>query len=100
MLKDTVKKRKLYLSNIQNIPVNVNVFMSYTRNMIFDVSDIGFWKTWLDSLNTDTYGIDGYNHIGLTWEMGGVLLLICDVIAYWELSKLDMVCKYIEYIFF
>ena len=62
-------------------------------------SAIGFSETWLNSSSIDTYGIDGYSHIGLVRESGkggGVSLFVCDKMVYYEMSELTMMCDYIE----
>ena len=71
-------------------------------NIYCDFSVIGFSETWLNSSNIDTYGIDGYNHVGITRESGkggGVSLFISDDIIYCELSEFNMMCEYIECVF-
>ena len=86
-------------SNIRSIPANLTAFMSYTSNIDYDFSVIGFSETWLNSSTIDTYGIDGYSHVGLTRESGkggGVSLFICDKMVYCEMPELTMMCDYIE----
>ena len=71
-------------------------------NIYCDFSVIGFSETWLNSSNIDTYGIDGYSHVGITRESGkggGVSLFISDNIIYCELSEFNMMCEYIECVF-
>ena len=88
-------------SNIRSIPANLTSFMSFMSNINCDLSVIGFSGTWLNSSNIDTYGIDGYSHVGITRESGkegGVSLFISDDIVYCELSEFNM-CEYIKCIF-
>ena len=59
--------------------------MCYLSNIDHICSAIGFSETWLTASNFDVYGIDGYNHVGLTRESergGGVSLFICDKFMY------------------
>ena len=89
-------------SNIRSIPTNLTAFMSYMSNIDYDFSVIGFSETCLNSSTIDTYGIDGYSHVGLTRESGkggGVSLFICDKMVYCEMPELTMMCDYIECVF-
>ena len=89
-------------SNIRSIPANLTAFVSYMSNINCDFSVIGFSETWLNSSTIDTYGIDGYSHVVLVRESGkrgGVLLFVCDKMVYYEMSKLTMMCDYIECVF-
>ena len=84
---NSYKREKWYLvhSNIRSIRANLTAFMTYMSNVNCDFSTIGFSETWLNSSNIDTYGRDGYSHVGLTREMGkggGVSLFICDKMVY------------------
>ena len=48
------------------------------------------------------YGIEGYNHVGLTRETGrggGVSLFISDKLIYTEIPELNIVAEYIECLF-
>ena len=89
-------------SNIRSIPANLTAFMTYMSNVNCDFSIIRFSETWLNSSNIDTYGIDGYSHVGLTREMGkreGVSLFICDKMVYYEMTELNMMHDHIECVF-
>ena len=89
-------------SNIRSIPANLTAFVSYMSNINCDFSVIGFSETWLNSSTIDTYGIDGYSHVGLVRESGkggGVSLFVCDKMVYYEMSELTMMCDYIECVF-
>ena len=88
-------------SNIRSIPANLTAFVSYMSNINCDFSFIGLPETWLNSSTIDTYGIDGYSHVGLVRESGkgGVSLFVCDKMVYYEMSELTMMCDYIECVF-
>ena len=89
-------------SNIRSIPANLTAFVSYMSSINCDFSVIGFSETWLNSSTIDTYGIDGYSHVGLVRESGkggGVSLFVCDKMVYYEMSELTMMCDYIECVF-
>ena len=89
-------------SNIRSIPGNLTSFLCYLSNMDHNLSVIGFSETWLTPSNFDVYGIDGYNHVGLTREYGrggGVSLFICAKFMYTELPELCIVQDYIECVF-
>ena len=76
--------------------------MTYMSNVNCDFYIIGFSETWLNSSNIDTYGIDGYSHVGLTREMGkegGVSLFICDKMVYCEMPELNLMHDHIECVF-
>ena len=71
-------------------------------NINCDFSVIGFSETWLNSSTIDTYGINGYSHVGLVRESGkggGVSLFVCDKMVYYEMSELTVMCDYIECVF-
>ena len=71
-------------------------------NINCDFSVIGFSETWLNSSNIDTYGIDGYSHVGVTRELGkegGVSLFISYNFKYCESSEFNMMYEYIECVF-
>ena len=98
------EREKIYFvhSNIRSIPANLTAFMTYMSNVKCDFSIIGFSETWLNSSNIDTYGIDGYSHVGLTREMrkgGGVSLFICDKMVYCEMPELNMMHDHIVCVF-
>ena len=89
-------------SNIRGIPANLNGFLCYLSNIDHNFFVIGFSETWLTPSNFDVYGIDGYNHVGLTRKSGregGVPLLICDKFMYTELPELCIVQDYTECVF-
>ena len=88
--------------NIRSLPANMTGFMSYMSNINHTFSIIGFTETWLKPNNIETFGITGYNHIGLTRQNGkggGVSLFISDDIVFSELQELRMVQDHIECIF-
>ena len=63
---------------------------------------IGLTETWLTPFNIETYGINGYNHVGLTRKNskgGGVSLFITEDSSYSELGEMNMVEDYIECLF-
>ena len=71
-------------------------------NIVCDFSVIGLSETWLNSSTIDTYGIDGYSHVGLTSESGkggGDSLFICDKMVYGEMPELTMMCDYTVCVF-
>ena len=77
-------------------------FMSYMSNINHTFSVIGFTETWLKPSNIETFGITGYNHVGLTRQNGkggGVSLFISEDIVFSELQELSMVQDHIECIF-
>ena len=45
-------------------------FLCYLRNINRNFSVTCFSETWLTPSNFNVYGIDGYNHVGLTRESG------------------------------
>ena len=88
--------------NIRSLPANLTGFMSYMSNVNHIFSIIGFTETWLKPSNIETFGIAGYNHVGLTRQSGkggGVSLFISDDIVYSEIQELNMVEDHIECIF-
>ena len=65
-------------------------------------SVIGLTETWLRPSNIDAYGIDGYNHVGITRSNqhgGGVSLFICNEMLFSELTEFTKVLEYIECLF-
>ena len=46
-------------------------------NINHTFSIIGFTETWLKPSNIETFGITGYNHIGLTRQNGKVEVYLC-----------------------
>ena len=65
-------------------------------------SVIGLTETWLRPSNIDAYGIDGYNHVGITRSNqhgGGVSLFICNEMLLSELTEFTKVLEYIECLF-
>ena len=63
---------------------------------------IGLTETWLNPSNIDAYGIDGYNHVGITRSNkhgGGVSLFMSNEISYSELTEFTKVQEYIECLF-
>ena len=88
--------------NIRSLLANLTGFMSYMSNDNHIFSIIGFTETWLKPSNIETFGIAGYNHVGLTRQSGkggGVSLFISDDIVYSEIQELNMVEYHIECIF-
>ena len=88
--------------NIRSLPANLTGFMSYMSNVNHIFSIIGFTETWLKPSNIETFGIAGYNYVGLTKQSGkggGVSLFISDDIVYSEIQELNMVEDHIECIF-
>ena len=88
--------------NIRSLPANLTGFMSYMSNVNHIFSITGFTETWLKPSNIETFGISGYNHVGLTRQSGkggGVSLFISDDIVYSEIQELNMVEDHIECIF-
>ena len=88
--------------NIRSLPANLTSIMSYMSNVNDIFSKIGFTETWLKASNIETFGIAGYNHVGLTRQggkSGGVSLCISDDIVYSEIQELNMVEDHIECIF-
>ena len=53
---------------LRSIQANLTSLMSNMSNIKCDFSVIVFWDTWLNSSNIDTYGIDGYSHVGINRE--------------------------------
>ena len=89
-------------ANIRSLPDNVSSFMSYMNNINLCFSVIGFSETWLSPFTIDTYGMNGYNHVGLTrtaGKGGGVSLYIAEKLAYTELPELGIVDDCIECVF-
>ena len=72
------------------------------ENLDHRFSVIGLTETWLNPSNIDAYGIDGYNHIGITRSNqngGGVSLFMSNEISYSELTEFTKVQEYIECLF-
>ena len=72
------------------------------NNLKLCFSVIGFSETWMSPSLFDTYGINGYRHVGLTRAAGrggGVSLYIEEKIACTELCKLDIIDDHIECVF-
>ena len=96
------RKKILSFTPVSGVFQPTTSFMSYMSNINYDFSAIGFSETWIYSSNIDTYGIDGYSHVGITRESGkggGVSLFISDDIVYCELSEFNMMYEYIECVF-
>ena len=73
--------------------------MSYINNINLCFSVIGFSETWLSPFTIDTFGMNGYNHVGLTrtaGKGGGVSLYIAEKLAYTALPELGIVDDCIE----
>ena len=88
--------------NIRSLPANLTGSMSYMSNVNHILSIIGFTETSLKLSNIESFGIAGYNHVGVTRQSGkggGVSLFISDDIIYSEIQELDMVEDHIECIF-
>ena len=65
-----IEKMSFVHSNIKSIPANLTAFKTYMSNVSYDFSITGFTETWLNLSNIETYGIDGYSHVGLNTEIG------------------------------
>ena len=52
--------------NVRSVPVNLSLLLSYMENIEHMFSVTGLTETWLRPSNIDAYGIDGYNHVGIT----------------------------------
>ena len=77
-------------------------FQSYLNTLDHHFSIIGLTETWLKPLNVSVYGIEGYNHVGITRENtkgGGVSLFISQEFVYSEMNDLCMITDYIECLF-
>ena len=88
--------------NLRDILRNGNLKNKHNRHVNHIFSIIGFTETWLKPSNIETFGIAGYNHVGLTRQSGkggGVALFISDDIVYSEIQELNMVEDHIECIF-
>ena len=88
--------------DIRSLPANLTDFMTYMSNVNHIFYIIGFTETWLQPIKIETFGIDGYNPVGLTRQSGkcgGVSLFISDDIVYSEIQELNMVEDHIECIF-
>ena len=57
-------------ANIRSVPANMSIFVSYMSNINLCFSVIGLSETWLSPFSFDTYGINGYRHVGLTRLLG------------------------------
>ena len=88
--------------NIRSVPANLSSLLSDMENLDHRFSVIGLTETWLNPSNIDAYGIDGYNHIGITRSNqngGGVSLFMSNEISYSELTEFTKVQEYIECLF-
>ena len=77
--------------NVRSIPANLSAFQSYLNTLEHHFSIIGLTETWLKPLNVSVYGIEGYNHVGITRENtkgGGVSLIISQEFVYSEMNDL------------
>ena len=86
----------LFLLSIRSVPANLSSLLSDMENLDHRFSVIGLTETWLNPSNIDAYGIDGYNHIGITRSNkngGGVSLFMSNEI---NVSKINF--KDITYI--
>ena len=89
-------------ANIRSVPTNLSIYVSYLSNINLCFSVIGLSETWLSPFSFDTYGINGYRHVGLTRFLGtggGVFLCIAEKFTYTHLFELDIVNDYIECVF-
>ena len=92
----------LFHLNIRSVPANLSSLLSDMENLDHRFSVIGLTETWLNPSNIDAYGIDGYNHIGITRSNqngGGVSLFMSNEISYSELTEFTKVQEYIECLF-
>ena len=88
--------------NIRSVPANLTGLLSYMRNIEKQFAVIGLTETWITPFNIETYGIIGYNHVGLTRKnskCGGVSLFITEDSSYSELGEINMIEDYIECLF-
>ena len=88
--------------NIRSLPANLTSFMTYMSYVDLCFSVIGFSETWLTPFSSDTYGINGFRHVGLTRATGrggGVSLFIGEKFSYAELHELNAVDLHIECVF-
>ena len=72
------------------------------ENLEHTFSVIGLTETWLKPSNIDAYGIDGYNHVGITrsnQQGAGVSLFLCNEMLFSELTEFTKVVEYIECLF-
>ena len=89
-------------ANIRSVPGNLSIFLSYMSNINLCFSVIGISETWLSPFPFDTYGVNGYRHVGLTRMLGragGVSLYIAEKFTYTHFSELDIVNDHIECVF-
>ena len=56
----------LFHLNIRSVPANLSSLLSDMENLDHGFSVIGLTETWPNPSNIDAYGMDGYNHIGIT----------------------------------
>ena len=92
----------LFHINIRSVPANLSSLLSDMENLDHRFSVIGLTETWLNPSNIDAYGIEGYNHIGITRSNqngGGVSLFMSNEISYSELTEFTKVQEYIECLF-
>ena len=88
--------------NIRSVPANLTGLLSYMSNIEKQFAVIGLTETWLTPFNIETYGINGYNHVGLTRKNSkgaGVSLFITEDSSYSELGEINMIEDYIECLF-
>ena len=52
--------------NIRSVPANLTGLLSYMSNIEKQFTVIGLTEIWLTPFTIETYGINGYNHVGLT----------------------------------
>ena len=52
--------------NIRSVPANLSLLLSDIENLDRRFSVIGLTETWMNPSNIDAYGIDDYNHVGIT----------------------------------
>ena len=92
----------LFHLNIRSIPANISSLLSDMENLDHRFSVTGLTETRLNPSNTDAYGIDGYNHVGITRSNkngGGVSLFMSNEISFFELTEFTKVQEYIECLF-
>ena len=84
----------LFHLNIRSVPAYLSSLLSDMENLDHRFSVIELTETWLNPSNIDAYGIDGYNHIGITRSSqngGRVSLLMSNKISYSELTEFTKV---------
>ena len=92
----------LFHINIRSIKANIGDFDNYMRMLNLDFSIIGVTETWLNDINYDLYGLDGFELIErhrASKMGGGIGLFVRNGVSYKSRADLTTFEYYCESLF-